>query len=290
MNADGTYTYFNTPPGTTFPAGIFGPGIPATDVFMGLPTHESYNVGLQGTLPVFTGGRVVSGLAVAYLSDDIAGEQYRKAVNDTLYNVRVAFYSILLAREVVTIRTEALDLLTRHLETTRLKYDVGVVSRFDVLRSEVEVANARPPLISARKDLVLAGETLKRVMGVDVSEPFEIEGELTFAEEAVDLDGLLKEADEASPELIIARKAERIASKNVKMAFGEFLPMITTFARYEGTIYDDISWEQDDWAVGLDGGRDGVHADYGPAGDGRKGQGGPGRIHEGARGGAGHGQ
>jgi outer membrane protein TolC len=93
--------------------------------------------------------------------------------------VRVAFYSILLAREVVTIRTEALDLLTRHLETTRLKYDVGVVSRFDVLRSEVEVANARPPLISARKDLVLAGETLKRVMGVDVSEPFEIDGELT---------------------------------------------------------------------------------------------------------------
>ncbi len=247
VNADGTYTYFNTPPGTTFPAGIFGPGIPATDVFMGVPSHETYNVGLQGTLPVFTGGRVVSGLAVAYLSDDIAGEQYRKAVNDTLYNVRVAFYSILLAREVVTIRTEALDLLTRHLETTRLKYDVGVVSRFDVLRSEVEVANARPPLISAKKDLVLAGETLKRVMGVDVIEPFEIEGELTFAEEAVDLDGLLKEADEASPELIIARKAERIASKNVKMAFGEFLPTVTTFARYEGSTFD-FSWEQDDWA------------------------------------------
>ena len=248
VNADGTYTYFNTPPGSTFPANIFGPGIPATDVFMGVPSHETYNVGLQGTLPVFTGGRVVSGLAVAYLSDDIAGEQYRKAVNDTLYNVRVAFYSILLAREVVTVRTEALDLLTRHLETTRLKYDVGVVSRFDVLRSEVEVANARPPLISAKKDLVLAGETLKRVMGVDVIEPFEIEGELTFAEEAVDLDGLLKEADEASPELIIARKAERIASKNVKMAFGEFLPVVTAFGRYEGNIYDEISWEQDDWA------------------------------------------
>jgi outer membrane protein TolC len=195
---------------------------------------------------------VVSGLAVAYLSDDIAYEQYRKAVNDTLYNVRVAFYSIVLAREVVKVRTDALDLLSRHLDTTGKKYDVGVVSKFDVLRSEVEVANARPPLIAAKRDLVLAGETLKRIMGVDVGEPLEIEGELTFNEEPADLDALLKEADEKSPELIIARKTERIAAKNVNMAVGEFLPTVSTFARYEGTTYD-LSWnhidrwEQDDW-------------------------------------------
>ena len=246
VNADATYTYFNTPPGTLFPANIFGVNTPPTDVFMGVPSHELYNVGAEATLPVFTGGRVVSGLAVAYLSEDIAYEQYRMAVNDTLYNVRVAFYSIILAREVVKVRTEALDLLTRHLETTRKKYDVGVVSRFDVLRSEVEVANARPPLIAAKKDLALAGETLKRVLGVDVGEPFEIEGELTFAEETVDIDGLLKQADEASPELVIARKTERIAAKNVNMAVGEFLPTVTTYARYEGTTYD-FSWYRDDW-------------------------------------------
>ncbi len=246
VNADASYTYFQKPPGSTIPADLFGPGSPPTDIFMGIPAHDQYNVGLEGRLPVFTGGRVVSGLAVAYLSDDIAYEQYRKAVNDTLYNVRVAFYSVILAREVVKVRTAALDLLTRHLETTGKKYDVGVVSRFDVLRSEVEVANARPPLIAAKRDLVLAGDTLKRVLGVDVGEPFEIEGELTFNEEAADIDGLLKEADEASPELIISRKTERIAAKNVNMAVGEFLPTVSTFARYEGTT-NDFSWNQDDW-------------------------------------------
>jgi outer membrane protein TolC len=252
VNADGTYTHLNTPPGTTIPAGAFGGGLPPSDVFLGVPTHDVYNVGVTGSLPIFTGGRVVSGLAVAYLSDDIAYEQYRKAVNDTLYNVRVAFYSIVLAREVVKVRTDALDLLSRHLDTTGKKYDVGVVSKFDVLRSEVEVANARPPLIAAKRDLVLAGETLKRIMGVDVGEPLEIEGELTFNEEPADLDALLKEADEKSPELIIARKTERIAAKNVNMAVGEFLPTVSTFARYEGTTYD-LSWnhidrwEQDDW-------------------------------------------
>ena len=247
VNADGTYTYLKTLPGYTIPADSFGAGTPPNDIFLGVPSHQMYNVGVEGTLPLFTGGRVVSGLAVAYLSDDIASEQYRQAINDTLYNVRVAFYSIMLAREVVKVRTEALDLLTRHLETTRKKYDVGVVSRFDVLRSEVEVANARPPLIAAKKDLVLAGETLKRVLGVDVGEPFEIEGELTFTEVPADLDGLLKEAEEASPELIVARKTERIASKNVNMTIGEFLPTVTAFGRYEGDIYHEFSWDEHDW-------------------------------------------
>jgi len=247
VNADGTYTYLNTLPGYTIPADSFGAGSPPNDIFLGVPSHQMYNVGVEATLPLFTGGRVVSGLGVAYLSDDIASEQYRQAINDTLYNVRVAFYSIMLAREVVKVRTEALDLLTRHLETTRKKYDVGVVSRFDVLRSEVEVANARPPLIAAKKDLVLAGETLKRVLGVDVDEPFEIEGELTFTEVPADLDVLLKEAEEASPELIVARKTERIASKNVNMTIGEFLPTVTAFGRYEGDIYHEFSWDEHDW-------------------------------------------
>lgn len=246
VNADASYTYFETPPGTTLPAGAFGPGLPASDVFMGIPSHDQYNVGVQGELPIFTGGRVASGLAIAYLGRDIAYEQYRQATNDTLYNVRVAFWSIVLAREVVRVRTDALDLLTKHLETTKKKYDVGVVSRFDLLRAEVEVANARPPLISAKNDLKIASDTLKRLLGIDPGEPFEVEGELTLVEEPVDLTGVLAAADTASPELSIARKTERIAKKGVNLVVGEFLPTISTFARYEGTI-NDFSWNEDDW-------------------------------------------
>ncbi len=253
VSANASYTYFETPPGSTIPGNSLGAGVPPTDVFFGANSHDLYDVGVTGTLPLFTGGRVLSGLAVAYLSEDIAFQQYRQAINDTLYNVRVAFYSIILAREVVKVRTDALDLLTQQLDTTRKKYDVGVVSKFDLLRSEVEVANARPPLIAAKKDLVLAGDSLKRVLGIDVAEPFEIEGELTFNEEAVDIDGLLKQADESSPELTIARKSERVAAKNVNMTVGEFLPTISAFAQYQGEI-TNFSWNEDDWLWDFTGG------------------------------------
>ncbi|MEJ2068577.1 MAG: TolC family protein, partial [Deltaproteobacteria bacterium] len=119
---------------------------------------------------------MVNGIKVAYLQDDIAYEQYRMAVGQALYGVKTAFYGILLAEELVRVRTESLEVLERHHETTLAKYDVGLVSRFDVLRSEVELANARPPLIQAKNDLKIARENLKRILGVDVDEPFGIEG------------------------------------------------------------------------------------------------------------------
>jgi outer membrane protein TolC len=232
----------------TIPRDTFAPGLPPSDVFLGSPSRESYLLAAEATLPVFTGGRVLSGIGIAYLQDDIAFESYRQAVADTLYLTTTAFYGILLAREVVDVRTEALELLTRHHETTLNKYEVGVVSRFDVLRSEVELANARPPLIEAKNDLSDATENLKRILGIDVDEPFAIEGELVFREVSADLDAFLDRADKESPELLISRKLERIADKSVTMAAGEFLPTVTAFARYEWTSDElHVEFNEDVW-------------------------------------------
>ncbi len=280
VNADATFTYFEQSPTTFIPANAIAPGIPSADIDISPGADKSYNVGVEGTVPLFSGGRVISGIAVAYLSNDIAYEQYRQAINDTLYNVRVAFYSIVLAREVVKVRADALDLLTRQLDITKKKYDVGVVSKFDLLRAEVEVANARPPLIQAQNDLTVAGESLKRILGIDVDEPFDVEGDLTFSEESVDLDRMIAEADVGSPELTIARKSEKIAGKQVNMAVGSFLPTISAVARYDGTT-TKFSWNERRLGLGLHGGGDRKRPVDGPLYLGRQAQAGQRRLQEG---------
>jgi len=240
-SADLGYTYLDPEPvtGLTIPASSFGPGFPATDVMLGAePSHHYWSAKGEASIPIFTGGRVVNGIKVAYLQDDIAYEQYRLAVGEALYGVKTAFYGILLAEELVRVRTESLEVLERHHETTLAKYDVGLVSRFDVLRSEVELANARPPLIQAKNDLKIARENLKRILGVDVDEPFGIEGELMLREVDVDLENSLVLAMAQGPELKIAEHTEDIARRNVKMSRGELLPTVTTFATYE--------WEQNE--------------------------------------------
>ena len=235
-SADIGYNYMDPMPvtGGTIPAGAFGPGFPTTDVLLGPePSHHYWSAKGEASIPIFTGGRVVNGIKVAYLQDDVAYEQYRMAVGDALYGVKTAFYGILLAEELVRVRTESLEVLERHHETTLAKYEVGLVSRFDVLRSEVELANARPPLIQAKNDLKIAQESLKRLLGVDVDDPFAIEGELTLRDVEVDLEESLALVMAQGPGMRVAEYTEEIARRNVRMSRGELLPTVTTFATYE---------------------------------------------------------
>jgi len=235
-SADIGYNYMDPMPvtGAAIPADAFAPGFPATDVLLGPePSHHYWSAKGEASIPIFTGGRVVNGIKVAYLQDDVAYEQYRMAVGDALYGVKTAFYGILLAEELVRVRTESLEVLERHHETTLAKYEVGLVSRFDVLRSEVELANARPPLIQAKNDLKIAQESLKRLLGVDVDDPFAIEGELTLRDVEVDLEESLALVMAQGPGMRVAEYTEEIARRNVRMSRGELLPTVTTFATYE---------------------------------------------------------
>jgi outer membrane protein len=247
VNAKGEYVYFNRPsPAVSIPAGSFGtvPSImpPADIPLMPAGPEHLYTVRLEASLPVFTGGRTLSGLKIAYRNHDTAMEQYKLAVNDTIYNVTSAFYGVLLAKELVAVRAESLESIRKHYETTVKKYNVGIVSKFDVLRSEVELANSRPPLIEAKTSLRLAQDNLKRVLGVDVDDPFTISGELSYRTiNDFSLNEMLDLAKMSSPELNIAENSEFVASKNVTMAYGEFLPVVTTFANYE--------WKGDDIKV-----------------------------------------
>ena len=245
-SADIGYSYMDPSPvtGATIPANSFGAGFPPSNVLLGPESsHHYWSAKGEASIPIFTGGRVVNGVKVAYLQYDIAFEQYRMSVGDALYGVKTAFYGILLAEELVRVRTESLEVLMRHHETTLAKYEVGLVSRFDVLRSEVELANARPPLIEAKNDLKMAQENLKRILGVDVDEPFGIEGELTLREVNVDLEESLALAMVQGPGMKVAEYTEEIARRNVKMSRGELLPTVTTFATYE--------WDQNEKNVNL---------------------------------------
>ena len=252
VNAKGEYMYFNHPTSAiNIPAGSFGLLGPPADIPLSPAGPEHlYKVRLEATLPVFTGGRTLSGLKIAYRNHDSAKEKYRLAVNDTTYSVISAFYGVLLAEELVAVRAESLESISKHYETTVKRYNVGVVSKFDVLRSEVELANARPPLIEAKTSLRLAQDNLKRVLGVDVDDPFTISGELSYRSiNAFTLNEMLDLANMSSPELNIAENDEFVADKNVTMAYGEFLPVVTTFANYEwqGDDIKTISTNDRDW-------------------------------------------
>ncbi len=214
----------------------------------GSASFEQYDYDLTASIPLFSGGKVISGLNIAYLQREISYEQYRLAVSDALYNTKVAFYNILLAKKEIEMRSEELALLAKNVEMTKNKYYDGLVPKYDLMRIEVELANAKPSYIRAENDLATAYETLKKLLGIDLNESIEIEGELAYTQTDVSVDEYLLAAEGSSPELKISRLNESVAKKNVNLATGNFFPTINAFANYDYTTDElGISFDNRDW-------------------------------------------
>lgn len=244
VNAEARYTYTGLIPDSVSDASVYlGSASPSAE------PDDQYDFGITASMTVFSGGKIAWGLNVAYLQLEVARQQYRIAVNEAVYDTKVAFYSILLAKREMEMREEELDLLTRNLEKTEEKYRNGLVPKYDVMRIEVEAINARTSLIEAKNDLTVAYEDLKKLLSIDLGKPIEIEGELKYNKKDVNLKELLLAAEGESPELTAAGLTERIADREVNIAIGDFFPLVKLFADYDhsATGWDNISFNEKDW-------------------------------------------
>jgi outer membrane protein len=236
VSADATYSF--TDPYTGL---LSAPG--------GRLTSEQYNVGLNASLPLFTGGRTLSGLNIAYLEREIARQGYRSAVGSTIYNTRTAFFSVLLAKRQVEVWTEEVDVLTRNLEITKKNFMNGLAPKYDVNRIEVELANARTSLILAKNDLTVAYDNLKDILDLDLDKPITLEGDLVYNPRDRGLNEYLTVAETRSPELSVKTLTERVAAKNVLATIGAYFPTISAFASYDTSSRDvmDIDFSEGNW-------------------------------------------
>lgn len=221
---------------------------------MGRENMGFINVGATQTL--YAGGRIRDGFAIAALSGEAAEERLRAVRDEIALQTKRAFYGLLFTRELVQVRREALALLEEHLATTRKKYREGAVSEFDVLRAEVEVANARPPLIEAENRSALGEANLKRIVGLDLKTPISVIGELkerSFPD--VDEAETREKAQECRAEVRAAGRVAQIAAAQEEIARAGNRPTVSLFANYFGTSPEfflaqerDLRWN---WIAGV---------------------------------------
>jgi TolC family type I secretion outer membrane protein len=238
----------------------------AVDRFPSLPAgfainqpHESWNAGVQLIQSIYEGGRVTSALRSAKLTKEQALLQYQTTIADTLLAVRVAYYDVLLAAQQITVQEASVNLLTNELQDQQRRFDAGTVPRFNVLRAEVEVANARPRLISARNANRIARNNLVNLLGCnmprDVSEdiPLQLTGTLEAEPYQIELPAAITQALEKRTELAALRKAEQLRREGVASAQGGYKPSVQVFAGYgwrNSQFTEDIDRGLGGWNAG----------------------------------------
>ncbi len=219
---------------------------------------DSWSTDLQVTQPLYTGGAVAAGIESAEATELSQEAFYEQVMQDTLLSLHQSWYAVLLAKEVVTVREESIDLLEKQLNQTQERFDAGTVSRFEVLRAEVALANGRPPLIRARNQYRLAVVDLFQVIGLETGESVqtEIVGELGYSETVSNLSDALSTAKQNRPEFRSVDQAIISADAIVRSVQSAKRPNVNLVGGYgfqKSSFSDKFDDALNGWTVGVQG-------------------------------------
>jgi outer membrane protein TolC len=209
---------------------------------------------------LYEGGRILSALRVARLTKERSMLDYQTAVADTVVQVEVTYYDVLLALQQITVQEASVELLTRELADTTRRYDAGTVPRFNVLRAEVELANARPKLIRARNSYRITKNTLVNQLGFSIPKealediPLTLAGKLAAEPYKIELPQAIALALERRTELSALRKTQALRKEDIVNAKAPYKPSLQAYGGYDvhnSLLSHDLTDEKNGWIAGV---------------------------------------
>src|SRR5256886_1592652 len=103
--------------------------------------QEDYNAILKLEQNLYTGGAVSSQGAIAQLNIAKANYEIQEVVTRVTMDVRIAFNELLLNRAKVRVREDSVRVLDEELRNQQERFSAGIVSKLNVQRAEVALAN-----------------------------------------------------------------------------------------------------------------------------------------------------
>jgi len=193
---------------------------------------KNYEFTFQVTQPVFTGGKIWFNFRNAKLDLSIAREKERNSREDTILNVKRIFYTLQILTELKQVQKEALDLAEANHANIKQRYELGMASQYDLLRSEMAVSAVKPELTRAENFCLTTASTLKMMIGISEKAEIVPKGELT--DRALDIDqlDLIEDALKKRSEVLQLDMELAKMGNLLKMSWAQFIPDIMLVARY----------------------------------------------------------
>ena len=181
-----------------------------------------FDYGFTVKQPIYTAGKVGTALRLASIEAEGSLAGIDRAQQDVALATVQAFYGLLWAERYLTLEEETQRQRQSHAEMARVRFNHGVATEVDALRSEVNVANGAPALVRARNAIGQARAQLNFHLVRPMDFPTRVAGELEEKPWTdASLDEISKEAIRRRPELHQLRIAERSAGSLLDLARAE---------------------------------------------------------------------
>ncbi len=207
---------------------------------------REYEFTLQIVQPVFTGGKIWHAYQNARLDLKISKEQERNAQEELKLNVKKIFNNVLVLRELLKAHQEGLELASRNYNNVKQQYELGMTSKYDLLRAEQSVSAVKPNILNVQQLLEMTLENLKVMIGISGATNVEVKGKLQYDAHQLDLSRFIEASLVNRSEIKQLEMESRKVANLLKIMYAQFLPDISIIARYSYQS-DLFKLKSDNW-------------------------------------------
>ena len=193
--------------------------------------------GLQISQPLFLGGKKYYGYQISKDSELISRNKLSAEMISLFADVESQYISVLEMKELFDISKESLELSKRNEESAKIKFESGLTSRADFLKSSSARASSEVNVVNSERGYELAKISFSNITGVSEFELEKIEYKtyenlidklkgVEFSDIKDKVKTLKDIALKNNNDLKNLKLSKSISEKSVKMAKGNFLPSV----------------------------------------------------------------
>jgi outer membrane protein TolC len=219
-------------------------------------SHDIFSGDVVLTVPLLSGGRVVSAVAAADLLAGAASQQLARTREELIFNVKSAFYAILGQDRLIEAIEHSRRALTEHRKKTLQLIEARKAARVDLLNIEVRLADLNHRLVKQRGKVDLHERLLLSLLGVETApaDGLTLEGSLAprraspdRAAQAQAVPRRARRSDTARADLARLDLEIEAQARRVDVARAEHWPVVSARGTYGSRLsargeYDDLGF------------------------------------------------
>ena len=225
---------------------------------------NQYNIGLNISQNVFSGGRIAAATRIASAGRRAAEIGLTSALAEMRLTVTEAYFDAALRDRLLQIAESSLVQTETVFRQTKLMRQVGDKSEFDLLRAQVARDNQRPLVIVRRTERDMAYLRLKQLLDLPYDAPLDLAMDLLTADAtghlASPMPGATAPDTSAQGRSTVRQAAEAVEVQEgiLRIQRAQRLPFVSAFMNYGRVAYPTGGvvpvWSdfRENWTVGID--------------------------------------
>ncbi|MGQ1911194.1 TolC family protein [Marinifilum sp. RC60d5] len=218
---------FELPTVDGLPSGVYSPAS-----ISDLAYENSYSASLGMSLPIYMGGKLRHANKLSSLSLSMAEDNVDLSKSDLLLDVETKYWNVVSLQEQKGVVEKSIALLTDVLKEVRNRYETGVVTKNEVLKTQVELNNSKLSLIEVSNNLELAKMSLNQSIGNGITSKINIQDSIINIPEQLAAISYSENHLDSRPEIKMLNNQVEMSKVEKKITNADYLPQIVSYANY----------------------------------------------------------